>query len=83
MNTTARVPDSNIYWSMLKNLSNEMKIELIAKLSNSLLSSKKKEEVPSASYFYGIWKDSEPADADELAEEVRAGRKFKDDIEAF
>lgn len=83
MNTTARVPDSNIYWSMLKNLSDEMKIELIAKLSNSLLSSKKKEEVPSASYFYGIWKDSEPADADELAEEVRASRKFKDDIEAF
>lgn len=83
MNTTAKVPDSNIYWNMLKNISDDMKIELIAKLSNSLLSSKKKEDVLSASYFYGIWKDSEPADADELAKEVRAGRKFKDDIEAF
>lgn len=83
MNTTATISDSTIYWSMLKNLSDDVKIELIAKLSNSLLSSKKKEVVPSASHFYGIWKDSEPADADELAKEVRAGRKFKDDIEAF
>lgn len=83
MNTTATISDSTIYWSMLKNLSDDVKIELIAKLSNSLLSSKKKEVVPSASHFYGIWKDSEPADADELAKEVRVGRKFKDDIEAF
>lgn len=42
MNTTAKVPDTNIYWNMLKNISDDMKIELIAKLSNSLLSSKKK-----------------------------------------
>lgn len=83
MNTAAKISDSNIYWSMLKNLSDDVKIELIAKLSNSLLSSKKKEVVSSASHFYGVWKDSEPADADELAKEVRASRKFKDDIEAF
>lgn len=42
MNTTAKVPDTNIYWNMLKNISDDMKIELIAKLSNSLLSSKKR-----------------------------------------
>lgn len=66
-----------------KDLSDDMKLELISRLSNSLLHSKKHTRTRSASHFYGIWKDSEPVDADELASEIRASRKFKDDIEAF
>lgn len=78
----ATISNTNNYWIVLKDLSNEVKLDLIARLSNSLIH---KEEVKplSAKRFYGVWKDSKPEDADCLAEEVKAARKFKDDIEAF
>lgn len=76
------INNTNSYWSVLKDLSREAKIELIARLSNSLIR-KEIEESVSASRFYGVWKDSDPADADLLNEAIRAARKFKDDIEAF
>ena len=37
MDDTLNLPNENIYWNMLKDLSNEAKLELIARLSNSLL----------------------------------------------
>ena len=46
------------YWNLLKNLSNDVKLELIAKLSNSLVR-KGKEQPISASRFYRVWKDSD------------------------
>lgn len=57
MDDTLNFPNANSYWNVLKDLSNEAKLELIARLSNSLLH---KEEVKttSASDFYGVWKDS-------------------------
>lgn len=42
----------------MKYLSNDVKLELIAKLSNSLVR-KAKEQPISASRFYGIWSDSD------------------------
>lgn len=71
------------YWNLLKNLSNDVKIELIAKLSSSLVR-KTKEQPISASRFYGVWSDSDfKMSSDELAAEIKEGRKFKNDIEAF
>ena len=71
------INNTNNYWSVLKDLSKEAKLDLIARLSNSLLH-KDKEKVVSADSFYGVWKDG-----DLLNETIKSSRKFKDDIKAF
>ena len=64
------------YWSLLKNLSNDVKLELIAKLSNSLVR-KTKEQLVSASRFYGKWSDRDfNVSSDELAAEIKIGRNI-------
>lgn len=80
MDDTLNIPNANSYWNVLKDLSNEAKIELIARLSNSLLH-KEEEKHASASDFYGVWKDCESAE--HLNDEIKAARTFKNDIEAF
>lgn len=80
--------DVNRYWNVLKDLSSEVKLELIARLSNSLLAKKElfdkeKSKPLSASRFYGVWKDCDFEDADSLNKEIKDSRRFKDDIEAF
>ena len=82
MKTIAILPESNDYWNIIKDVSDEVKLDLIARLSNSLLHRKTKKKVRSASSFYGVWKDSDFTDADRLTEEIRLSRKFKDDVEA-
>lgn len=81
MDTTASLP--NDYWRLVKDLSDDMKIELISRLSDSLLRSRRRNQELSASRFYGVWKDDDMADADELAKEIKESRQFKDDVEAF
>ncbi|KKB46173.1 MULTISPECIES: hypothetical protein [Parabacteroides] len=76
------INNTNNYWSVLKDLSKEAKLDLIARLSNSLLH-KDKEKVVSADSFYGVWKDGDSDDADLLNETIKSSRKFKDDIKAF
>lgn len=76
------VSNADRYWNLLKDLSNEMKLDLIARLSNSMRQEKKEYPV-SASRFYGAWRDTDSLDADKLAEEVKKARNFKDDIMAF
>ena len=83
MKTIAILLESNDYWNIIKDVSDEVKLDLIARLSNSLLHRKTKKEVRSASSFYGVWKDSDFMDADRLTDEIRLSRKFKDDIEAI
>ena len=41
------------------------------------------EAIPSAGRFYGVWKDDDFPDmnADEMAKEIKASRKFKNHIE--
>ncbi len=75
--------NTNDYWNVLKDLSNDMKLELIARLSNSLISNKGKTKSLSASRFYGVWKDNDSVSAERLNKEIKASRMFKDDIEAF
>lgn len=83
MRTTAVLPESNDYWNILKDVSDEVKLDLIARLSNSLLHPKVKKKVRSASSFYGVWKDTDFMDVDNLIKEISKSRRFKDDIEAF
>ncbi len=74
---------TNNYWNLLKFLSDDIKLALIAKLSNSIVA-KPKVKMVSASDFYGVWKDSDfDMNSDELAKEIKASRTFRDDIEAF
>ena len=80
MDDTLNLPNENIYWNMLKDLSNEAKLELIARLSNSLLHQEAKTKI-SASSFYGVWRDDDVPE--DLAEEIKVSRRFKNDIEAF
>lgn len=71
---------ANIYWDMLKGLSTEIKLELIARLSSSLL--KKEEHVTGTNWtdsFAGKWQDDR--DADEMVEDIRKSRSFNRDIE--
>lgn len=80
MDDTLNFPNANSYWNLLKDLSNEAKLELIARLSNSLLYKEDRKPVL-ASDFYGVWKEDDSTE--NLVEEIKAARMFKDDIEAF
>jgi hypothetical protein len=77
---------ANSYWDLLKHLSSDVKLELIARLSKSLLnenSASRKENI-SASSFYGVWKDSDfPMDADAMVSEIKHSRVFKNDIDSL
>lgn len=76
------VLNANSYWNVLKDLSNEVKLDLIARLSNSLLHKDKNDEI-SAKRFYGVWKDADYPAADDLNADIKSARKFRDDVEAF
>ncbi len=68
---------TNNYWNLLKFLSDDIKLALIAKLSNSIVA-KPVEKSVSASDFYGVWKDSDfDMSSDELVEGIKAGRRVK------
>lgn len=79
------VNTTNNYWNMLKFLSKDIKLQLIARLSNSLVAAPRTQSGKiSASRFYGVWKDSDfSMSSDEMNKEIKLGRKFKDDIEIF
>ena len=81
----AAINTTNNYWNILKFLSNDIKLQLIAKLSNSLVAaSKSQDKEISASRFYGVWRDDDFAmSSDEMAKEIKSSRTFKDAIEAF
>ena len=73
-------PDISIYWNMLKNLNEDIKLELISKLSASLLASNKKEQAENwASIFSGAWEDSR--DAEEIVSDIRNARTSNREIE--
>lgn len=61
------------YYTLLKNLSPNNKLELIAKLSKSMKTTKAKKEV-SLSSLYGSWVSEQSAD--ELVAELKKARNF-------
>jgi len=62
------------YYSLLKNLSHDNKLELIARLSKSMKSSKKAKKEISLSSLYGSWISEQSAD--ELINELKNARNF-------
>ncbi len=52
------------YWELLRDLSMDLKLKLISKLSNSILEGKTKDDATTrlADRFYGAWKDDKSAE---------------------
>lgn len=73
--------ETNSYWNLLKNLSDNIKLQLIARLSNSLLEKKVDNKTSNISKFYGAWKDEDfPMSAEEMVKDIKMSRHFKDDM---
>ena len=79
MNTNVLVnpsPVSAKYWSELKDLSDNIKLELITLLSSSMTQPKKEEKADSGKRwtekFAGKWQDDRTAE--EIIEDIRAAR---------
>ena len=73
------IPNMDTYWSILKNLSSDMKLELISRLSKSLLSKDQSIDDNWASQFAGEWKDSRSAES--IIEDIRNSRTSNREIE--
>lgn len=73
------IPNMDTYWSILKNLSSDMKLELISRLSKSLLSKDQSIDDNWASQFAGGWKDSRSAES--IIEDIRNSRTSNREIE--
>lgn len=73
------IPNMDTYWSILKNLSSDMKLELISRLSKSLLSKDQSIDDNWTSQFAGEWKDSRSAES--IIEDIRNSRTSNREIE--
>ena len=74
-----KTADANIdlvdsYYTLLKSLSPNNKLELIARLSKSMKTTKKREKEISLESLYGSWESDQTAD--ELIAELKAARNF-------
>ena len=71
---------SNTYWEMLKDLSSDIKLELIAKLSASSVAKDNTSDTSNwTSEFVGRWEDDRTAD--EVIEDIRGARTSNREIE--
>lgn len=71
---------SNNYWNMLKNLGPDIKLDLISKLSASLVASDAKAVTSNwALDMAGRWCDGR--DTDDIVADIRAARSSNRDIE--
>jgi len=64
------------YYTLLKNLSPNNKLELISRLSKSMQTSNKRENEISLESLYGSWESDQSAD--ELIAELKSARNFID-----
>lgn len=72
--------DVNVYWNLLKDLSMDVKLDLIARLSKSLLNKgKTTDESHWISDFAGKWKDNRSAE--EIINDIRESRTTNREIE--
>lgn len=76
--SSRRTADS--YWDIIKHLSPDAKLDLIALLTKSLKETTSKRV--SAKKYYGIWGDDGMSD-DEFADELKSLRSFNRDILEF
>lgn len=71
---------SNIYWDMLKDLSSDIQLELIAKLSASLVAKDDTSDTSNwTSEFVGRWEDDRTAD--DVIEDIRGARTSNREIQ--
>lgn len=64
--------DETSYWNLLKDLSAEVKLRLIARLSASLVRSAERQDGNIADKYYGAWIDDKSAEA--MADDIRKSR---------
>ncbi|WP_159469130.1 hypothetical protein [Dyadobacter sp. 3J3] len=72
MDANTNIIDS--YYTLLKNLSPDNKLELIARLSKSMKTTKKKEKEITLDALYGSWISDQTAD--EMVAELKEARNF-------
>ena len=77
MITTSSRRTVNSYWNIIKHLSPDAKLDLIAMLTKSLKKTTTKRV--SAKKYYGIWGDDGMSD-DEFVKELKSLRSFNRDI---
>lgn len=66
------------YFGLMKNLSDDNKLEIISKLSNSMKSSKRNKSVSLESLYGGFASEKT---ADEIINEIRTSRNFRNNRE--
>jgi hypothetical protein len=76
---TNRIDIAENFFGMIKNLSADVKLELISKISNSLKGTKKEQTDDSWKELFGAWQSEESAE--ELIEELKASRHTNRQIE--
>lgn len=64
------------YYTLLKSLSPNNKLELIARLSKSMKTAKNKKEDASWEALFGSWELDDNQTADELVDELKKARNF-------
>lgn len=73
------------YWSMVKDLDDTQKLELVTMLIESVKHTVSEPQEPkkklNACDYAGIWSDKEYMDADELVKHLKESRHFKDRTE--
>ena len=77
---TQHISLADYYFGFLKNLNQESKLDLIAKLSQSVKEDISGQEIPLRDLF-GAYQSKESAD--EIIEEIRSSRNFNRHIESF
>jgi hypothetical protein len=76
--TTKNITTADYFFGLLSNLNSDCKLELIARLSNSLKTKPEKKETTLRELF-GSFKSSQTAE--EIIEDLRSSRNFKRKIE--
>lgn len=74
-----RIDIADNFFGMIKNLSADIKLELISKISDSLREQKRETRVDSWKELFGAWQSDESAE--EMIEEIRASRHVDRQIE--
>jgi hypothetical protein len=76
---TNRIDIAENIFQMVKNLSADVKLELISKITDSLKGTKKEAKDDSWKKLFGAWESEESAE--EIIEEIRASRHTNRQIE--
>lgn len=80
MTTITLKRETDTYWNLIKDAGNEVKLALIKKLSDAVMTAvaeKKPRKKYTADDFAGIWNDEYFMDVDELNKLIRDGRHVK------